>query len=209
MKLSKLPLAAVVSLCGVSLVACNPAADGSAEPLPGKQQATSNSQESPSKDLPKNGAPAVKEPLDVSSIKDDPCEAMTEKQAGEFPGTLLNTETRSGKCAWKYEGDRYRLGSVGGGLELDSSKGLTKYYGDIDDDVAVVDPVDAVEGYPTVHFDADVSTGGVCALEVGLRDDLVYTAQAILESDHPSYDNPCDAARDFAEVVVGNLKEAQ
>jgi len=183
---------------------------GSAIPVSTTTQSTTTSQEQGStSNLPKNGAPNVSDPLNVSALADDPCEAMTNEQAKGFAETFLGETISSGNCRWKYQGEHYRIGYVGGGIESGNYVGLTKYYGPIDEEVMEVNPVDSVHGYPAVHADLELDTAGQCLLKVGLRNDVVYDALANLESEHPEYDDPCGVAREFAGVVVDNLKEAQ
>lgn len=185
---------------------------GSAHPVTGGSQEvpTEGNSDQRVDNLPQNGAPAVSDPLDTESIDDDPCVAMTDDQAEDFPGKFSGTSIKSGSCLWQYDGDEYgNFASIGGSLELNNHDGLTKYYGDIDEDIEKVEPVDPVHGYPAIHVDLKAKTDGNCLIKVGVRDDVVYDSLAILEREHPSRDSPCDVAREFAGVVVDNLKEAQ
>lgn len=209
----------VIAVAGLVLSACSGAADGSAQSTSASNVGTSTEQElesshlpdsnSSSNDLPKNGAPHVENPLDVSMLKGDECAAMTEKQAKEFPGNFDETRMRNDDCEWIYRDDMFIIGGVGGSLDLDHPGGLSDYYGNADSDSYELEPIDPIKGYPAINFDIGKEGSGSCAIKVGVRDDLVYTSLPILDPGHPSYDKPCEIAREFAEVVVENLKEAQ
>lgn len=152
-------------------------------------------------------------PLDVSMLKQDICKAMTEEQAKTFPGTLTGNEVEhdgeSDYCVWNYEGERYLLGSITGGLEIDNDQGLTQYYKQKATGSWDVKPIDPIAGYPAVIHDVGMQSIGGCVIAVGVRNDLVYTASTQLGHGHPSRDTPCKAARKLAGLVIQNLKEAQ
>src|SRR5699024_2284198 len=157
--------------------------------------------------LPKNGAPAVENPLDASMLKDDACAAMTDEQAKQLPGNFQDTRMSGNDCSWGYRDDMFRIGGIGGSLDLDHPGGLSDYYGSSDNDLGKTIPVDTVHGYSAIQYDIGQSESGSCVIKIGMRGDIVYTAQAVLTSDHRSYDAPCEVTREFAEIVVENLKE--
>jgi len=212
-----------IAVTGLILSGCSAAADGSAQPVPSGQLPSSTEQNtepsvsqgedssgSSGGDLPKNGAPAVEDPLDASMLQGDLCSAITNKQAQQFPGEFVGSKIKNSECVWTYDKDPFHLGFINGTLQSGNSQGLSKYYGgSFDEEIAKVKPVDSVKGYPAIHFDLGKSDSGVCVLMTGLRNELIYTTQVVLEPEHPSYDSPCEFAREFSGVVVDNLKEAQ
>lgn len=212
-------MVAVAVVTGLGLSACSGAADGSANPIRSDGAGTSAGQapgssqslgEDPAASgLPKNGAPAVENPLDASMLKDDECAAMTDEQAKQFPGKLDEIRMRKSDCEWVFKEGVFSTGGIGGPLDLDHPGGLSDYYGNADSGSYNLELIDPIKGYPAVNFDIGKEDSGSCAIKVGIRDDLVYTSLPILNSDHPSYDEPCEVAREFAEIVVGNLREAQ
>src|SRR5699024_4557097 len=160
----------------------------------------------------KYGAPPVPEPLDVQGIINDPCNALTDEQLDNFPGTLdedtekITTTTLSDKktgCNWIFQGDRYSYGAIAGGVALprDIYHGLSSIYraaqkGKYD----TFRPVETA-GYPAaVNKNSDV--GGECRLSVGLRNDTAYRITTGLSSDHPEYEHPCESAKKLASFVV-------
>lgn len=172
--------------------------------------------------LPKYGAPAVTHPLDVSSIAQDPCKAVTKQQMEAFPGSLDRTRvspttaTGEGKsCGWIFDsGGRYgTFGRISGGVvpPTPSYQGLTSIYeGRQDGSADTFRPVDSISGYPGVVYASGRDIGeGYCRLTVGLRNDTAYRITTGLDPDHPSYAKPCDAAKKLAGFVVQTLKEAQ
>ena len=181
-----------------------PGSDG-----PDIQPTGEDRQDGSTSDLPKNGAPDVANPLDASMLRDQPCKAVTDQQAEKLPGKLSDTATRKDGCVWSYDGDLFRLGAINGDLEVDNPEGLSSYYGDFDDDDTKVNPVDPIKGYPAIYFDIGTQDPGNCVIKVGIRNSLVYTSHAVLDSEHPSYDEPCEVAREFTEIAIENLKEAQ
>lgn len=211
----------VIAAAGLALAGCSGSADGSAQPVHSTQQATAtgkNTESSASQrtnlpgssedKLPQNGAPAVENPLDVGTLENDSCASITDKQAKQFSGEFVGAEMDDkGYCTWTYDKDPFHLGFIGGKLGLDDNNGLSAYYQG--EQAAKSDPVDSVDGYPAVQYDLDLETEGNCVIVVGVRDDLTYRVLVELESEHPSYDDPCEVAREFAGVVVDNLKEAQ
>lgn len=211
----------VTVAAGLALAGCSGSADGSAQPVHSTQQTTATGQNTESsgsqetnlpgsseENLPQNGAPAVKKPLDASMLKDDLCDSITDKQAKQFSGEFVGSEMDDkGYCTWTYDKDPFRLGFIGGKLGLDDNNGLSAYYKS--EQATKSDPVDPVNGYPAVQYDLELETEGNCAIVVGVRDDLTYRVLVGLEPEHPSYDEPCEVAREFAGFVVDNLKEAQ
>lgn len=210
----------LIAAAGVLLAGCDSTSDGSARSVSDSNQPASTGLSSDSSgahnpdradgDLPQNGAPAVNDPLDVGVVKDDLCAAITDDQAERFPGELVESGTDGEDyCTWKYEKDMFRLGYINGELDLDNPKGLSKYYGNVNEDIVTVDPVGSVNGYPAVQLDIGHTESGGCVITVGIRNDLTYTSHVVLNDDHPSYDEPCELAREFAGVVVDNLKKDQ
>lgn len=202
---------AFAAFASMLLAGCGGPVNGSAQPVSDNHN-TSHSKQgdgSPDQDLPQNGAPAVENPLDASVLENDPCEAMNSEQAEEFPGDFEGADVDQGDCVWTFEGEDYRLGYITASPESGNPRGLTKYYGSIDEDTMKVIPERSINGYPAVKVELDLRTNGNCVIKLGLRDDLVFDSQITLEEEHPSYDDPCEIARKFSGFVVDNLKEAK
>jgi|SRR5699024_1744425 len=163
--------------------------------------------------LPKDGAPEVADPLDVSMLKNDLCILISDSQAQQFDGTFDGLEHKaeddSPRCLWKYDGNRYPIGYMSYWIREDNPDGISKYYGDISEQSATVEPIDPVLGYPAIRFDVKQDDPGSCVYKVGVRDDVVITFHVLLMEEHPSRDSPCDVAREFSGVAIENLKEAQ
>lgn len=202
---SRVHVAAIMSCAAALFVGACGGTPGNAQPVPESKESTHSS----GRPLPRHGAPEVTNPLDVGMIKQDPCDAITAHQAKTFSGTVTDTEIESGDCVWNYDGGRYLLGSISGGLDLDNSEGLTRYYAQKDKGNWQIEPIEPISGYPALIHDVDLKSVGGCVVVVGVQNDLVYTASTQLGSEHPSSDTPCKVAKKLAGFVIGNLKEAQ
>lgn len=166
------------------------------------------------------GAPPVPEPLNVKGIIDDPCNAVTDQQIDEFPGTLDSTHTtettplsdKKTSCNWAFEGDRYSYGSFVAGVALprDTFHGLSNTYrANQNGSYDIFKPIEAA-GYPAViNSQNDNTDNGDCSMSVGLRDDTVYNITVGLAPEHPDGDQPCKPAKKLASFVVQNLKEGK
>jgi len=165
------------------------------------------------------GAPSVPEPLDVQKLINRPCSALSDKQINNFPGTLKNSFTakttrfsdKKTSCAWRFEGDRYSLGTVGGGVPLprDRYQGISSIYkAHKQHAYEVFQPLE-IAGYPAAINNKTDNNDGDCRLSVGLRNDTVYRITAAPSSQSPDYDQPCEQAKKLASFVVENLKKAQ
>lgn len=204
-----------IALLGAAVLfvtSCGGGSDGSASPMTGSGTPTARAT-SPQQKLPNHGAPPVADPLSIASIKQDICSAMSKQQATSFAGTLIDTEVKrssnSLKCLWEYKGDRYLLGDLSGRISLKKHYGLTRFYAQKAKGNWNVNPIGKIHGYPAVIYDAGMQDLGSCVVVVGIQNDKVYYAQAILEDGHPYSDNPCRVAKEFAGFVVQNLKKAQ
>lgn len=204
-------------LCGLVAASCvlTACAGGGVEGTPVSD--TSALQESdPSaseNESPKNDIPEVSDPLEVGVLTNDICSAMDEEQVGNLPGKIVDVESEKDQhdlsCRWTYDGDRYRLGAVIVGLNVEESEGISKYYNDSGGNPSDVRPVDPIYGYPAVQLDLGHTNEGICVYEVGVRDDLTFSSQVILEGEHPSRDTPCEMSKQIAEIVIANLEEQQ
>lgn len=186
----------------------------------GQPTATSNNAAAttPAAKWPKHGAPDIAQPLDVSSLTHNPCDAITDTQVESFPGTLDETQTSpttaggaGTACGWIFDGPRYSYGSISGGIvpPTPTHHGLSSIY-DGRDAAKVFRPIKSINGYPAVIYSGSGPIeSGSCRMSVGLRNDTAYRIQTMLDADHPSYDKPCRMARKLAGYIVQNLKEAQ
>lgn len=193
--------------------ACGGGTSGKPSPTVSDPSATA-----PAPKWPKNGAPDIPNPLDVSTLTSNPCEVLTKQQVESFPGSLSEdthslptTAGGAGKaCSWIFTGKRYSIGAISGGIVPPTSThhGLSSIY-DGRESADVFRPI-TVHDYPAVIYSATGAIGsGACRMSVGLRNDTAYRIQTGLAGNHPSYEKPCRMAKKLAGYIVRNLKEAQ
>lgn len=193
--------------------ACGGTDSGTAKPI------TPSTGQNADDSAARHGAPPVPAPLDVSGIVQTPCKALTDKQVQTFPGTLekthITTSTGTGEakaCAWSFEGDRYSMGTISGGVVLPSAQyhGISSIYkskqhGNLD----AFREVGPIAGYPAVIYGSGRAPGdGWCRLAVGLRNDTAYRIEVGLLSQSPHSQKPCTDAKQLAKYIVTNLKDA-
>jgi hypothetical protein len=161
--------------------------------------------------LPKNGAPAVVNPLtNTTSIESDPCSAVTVAQVEDLGGKVKNTTVDGlslGKnCAWIFNDG---AGNIGAGMVTGNKEGLSSlYYQSTHGGLTTFKPVSAISGYPAVIYANGGERTYACTLAVGVRDDLVYTIISQLNTANPYYSNACDLNIKLAELAIQHLKGA-
>ncbi|WET79536.1 DUF3558 domain-containing protein [Amycolatopsis sp. QT-25] len=192
-------ITAVVVLAG----GCSDQKPGTPTPVP--------SPTPPSAQLPRDGAPAVTDPIkNTSGAETDPCSAVKTAQVEEFGGKVEKTVTDNGglgkNCGWIFEEGP---SNVNAGMVVGNKEGLSSLYAkNAHGDFATFKPVDPIEGYPAVIYGTTGGREGFCNLAVGLRDDLVYTVVPQLYSGNPMVNDPCGLATKVAAAAIKNLKGA-
>ncbi|MFK0243090.1 DUF3558 domain-containing protein [Amycolatopsis azurea] len=165
----------------------------------------------PSTQLPKDGAPAVAQPIkNTAGAETDPCSAVTTAQIEQFGGKVEKTVTDDsplGKnCGWIFEEGP---SNVNAGLVVGNKEGLSSLYAKkAHGDFVTFKPIDSIEGYPAVTYGTTEGREGLCNLAVGLRDDLVYTVIPQLYTGNPMLADPCGMATKVAAAAIKNFKGA-
>jgi len=206
-------MAALCSVVVILAAACSGTRTGEPNAI------ESSPESSGASSVAKYGAPSVPESLDVKSIIDDACSALTEDQIAEFPGTLDKKRTskttllsdKKTSCALTFQGGRYSYGTIGGGVALprDTYHGISSIYkSNQQGSYETFRPVEIAD-YPAVINSESGVGQGECRLSVGLRDDTAYRISTLFSTEHPDYDEPCKIAEKFASFVVQNLKDGQ
>lgn len=205
-----------VALVGATLLitaACGSGTQqGEAVPTPsGSRQSTDSTG---SEQQPNSEKTEVSAPLEIDSILDDPCTAVTKKQINSFPGKFDGTtvddhdkDNEGGRyCIWDFR-DEYSLGSIHGvifpnsGLENEYRRKESGEYHD-------VSSIQPIADHPALSIRyTDDDPDGDCTIAVGFQDDATYMVELNLAREHPEYDEPCTTARKFAGFVVENLEE--
>lgn len=164
------------------------------------------------KGLPHSGAPKVENPIDTTKWESNPCAVITAEQfsAAGFPSAEgeedLNSAGGSHTCNWTWLDE---LSSATGRFAMDSIKdGLSHYYARNEAGATeYFEPLTSIEGHPAlVAMTEDPRETGECDVDVGLRDDAVYTIQMTADSDSRWYEDPCKAAQELATLAVQTMK---
>ncbi len=158
---------------------------------------------------PAQSAPAVEQPLDLTTVLGAPCSSLSNDQVTEFLGEEPEQEAREdgitgSSCSW-YSGMRSNA-EIAVTYPRLTDEGLTAIYRNRDayDFFEEISPVD---GFPAIsHGDRDKRHDGECLVTVGTSDSDYVHVHVYLGSGSVGRLGPCDAAHEVATAVVGNLK---
>ncbi|HEV7978554.1 DUF3558 domain-containing protein [Amycolatopsis sp.] len=196
---------AAVLICAATAASCSNTTDGNATVTPSATPGGTSDA------LPKNGAPAVKDPLvNTTSVETDPCSALTNAQLETFGGKIDRNrvdELSLGKnCVWVYTA---QFGTIAAGMTVGNKEGLSSlYYQSTHGGLTTFKPVSPVEGFPAVVYSNGGESPGVCTLAVGVRNDLTYTIITRLDTANPNRSDPCGTATKVAQLAIQQLKAA-
>ncbi len=194
-----------VTVAAVMVLADGCSDQKSGSPIPAPSPATASTQ------LPRDGAPAVPEPIkNTAGAETDPCTAVKTSQIEELGGKVEKTVTDDGalgkNCGWIFEEGP---SNVNAGLVVGNKEGLSSLYAKkAHGDFVTFKPIDPIEGYPAVIYGTTGGREGFCNLAVGLRDDLVYTIVPQLYAGNPMLSDPCGLAARVAAAAIKNFKLA-
>lgn len=204
----------ILVVLGASLMAlagCTDRIDGVASPSDSGPQPTTNR---PSNEaVPGPGVPKVDNPLDVSHFQEAPCDSLTLEQSKELLGADVTTnpavDDQSGPtCRWNVP--TVSQAGVGVTYFKKTQLGLTGVYRAKDSIYPFFQPLDPIDGYPTVAFGQldERSTKGRCLLALGTSDTQQVDIAISLSEANIGKKDPCAAAHDVAAKVLENLRKA-
>jgi hypothetical protein len=159
--------------------------------------------------LPYAGAPRVSDPLPASVMERDPCTVLTPDQiAGLFakPPTGEPDDTGiANTCSW---GDSRKGSLVVIQMLYAARHGLSQFYVNEDNNDLWM-PLEPVQGYPVVAYSPidTRETSGDCSVVVGIADNMVFQTGINVSDARLGEDDPCDAARQVADLAVTTLKQ--
>jgi hypothetical protein len=202
--------AAVAAVSLVVLAACTTAAPGTPIPDQVNSTETPTSGDSPTEELPSNGAPKVENPIDATHFEQNPCDALTPAQASRLnvppEGQAADTEFGGG-CIWRNPDSGGATGisflsSVRRGLSIayaEESAGYYRYF----------KPIDDLEGFPAAIFDTGTDKPtSQCSITVGLSDDLAFQTLTNLSRANIGKTDPCEAGvmatREMLKTIKAN-----
>ncbi|KAA2252558.1 DUF3558 domain-containing protein [Solihabitans fulvus] len=187
---------------GVLVTAC---LAGAAAMLAGCSSDQPQSQPAPSSSTAPSrlSPPLVKEDLEVTKYRADPCALIRADQLAQFGITAPGSVVDGWRCAWHPNvaaRPSYRAGVdlTSGGLEGLYRKRST---------LPMFTP-DEVDGYPAVRTadDPHATDHGRCTVEVGVAaTSLVVVDVQVADERSLDYRDPCPLASTFAGYVIGNL----
>jgi hypothetical protein len=159
-------------------------------------------------DTTANGAPKVKNPLDVKAFETSPCTVATPAQVEAFglPGIngRVNTSAPGPSCIWLGASAPTKVTpSVS---FIPGGKGLDAMYQN-KDTYAAFEPLPAIQGYPAImNLQVDQRADGNCDVSVGVSDEQALLVLIVTEKGSPRFADPCGAATEFANQVITTIK---
>jgi len=180
---------------------CSDSKDGNPSPVTGSGSLGANTSSS----VPANGVPKVSKPVAADKFLKDPCSLMTSSQATEVAGFTSAKADLQGvtgpECTWQ---DVAR-NNISIGFIVAGGGGLAGVYQN-KDQAAYFEPTN-VDDYPGVFNDSlDERAKGSCALNVGVRDDLVLSVISRYQSSSANYATSCASVKKAAEYAVATMK---
>ncbi|QFU94132.1 DUF3558 domain-containing protein [Amycolatopsis sp. YIM 10] len=175
---------------------------GAAEPAP--------SADAP--DVPAFGAPKVASPIDISKSEAQPCETLTDAQIAD----LLGTDTKESRdesgdviagpgCGWHSYGSQAAFVAVLFPKVTDI--GLSGFYREKGDQYKFFEEMAPVRGYPTVAWNnTDEKAIGRCNVVAGTSDRATVNVTVRQSEQNVGKKDPCEAARDVLDMVIGNIQ---
>ncbi|SDC86375.1 Protein of unknown function [Actinokineospora iranica] len=184
------------------------------DPAPGSKTSEPSTPSAPasSTELPTDGAPKVKNPVDVSKFANDPCASLPPERAQVLVGTPTGKRTEhptGAGCRWfNNSPDTFNGSSIDVHFFSQTSKGLTAVYrANKRGEWAYFEPVADINGMPAVTYDKrDNRDIGMCGVDVGMSDTMsigVITQQSLSKRNR---DQACQVAVMVAAEVVKTLK---
>ncbi|MEV4148464.1 DUF3558 domain-containing protein [Amycolatopsis sp. NPDC049691] len=190
---------------------CTGKTNGSASPSP-NSSSPSDSQPPSSERLPGPGVPAVETPLDVSRFQQSPCDSLTSAESQELLGAGVIAkpvvdDPAGPTCNW----DVPAVSQAGVGVTYfkKTQLGLTGIYQSKGTVYPFFEPLDSIDGYPTVAFGTvdERNTKGRCLLALGTSDTQQVDIAVSLSEANIGKKDPCSAAHEVAAKVLANLRK--
>ncbi|QFU94115.1 DUF3558 domain-containing protein [Amycolatopsis sp. YIM 10] len=195
-------LALLLSGCGGNDVPGTPTVPttGAIEPAPPSSEAA---------EVPGHGAPTVTNPLDTSGREAQPCGLLTDTQINGLLGTDINESVDDGSgpgCRWHSYGSQ--AASVAVRFPKVTDNGLTAIYGAKGHQYKFFKEMPPVRGYPSVAWDTtdETMTKGECHVAVGTSDRSTVEASVSLSKKNVGTKDPCEAAHQVLDMVIGNIQ---
>ncbi|MBN6036182.1 DUF3558 domain-containing protein [Amycolatopsis sp. 195334CR] len=202
-------------LCAAGLVLLLSACEGKDVPGAPTVPTAGAMEPSPSadaSDVPAFGAPKVDSPIDISKSEAQPCETLTDAQING----LLGSDTKESReesgdiiagpgCTWHSYGSQSAF--VGVLFPKVTDLGLSGFYRAKGGQYKFFEEMAPVRGYPAVAWNGtDETAKGVCNVVAGTSDRATVNVTVTLSEKNVGKKNPCEAARDVLDMVIGNIQ---
>lgn len=212
------PSSLAIAAIGVILLvaSCTKQQPGSGSPTPqGTAVSSHTTTPNPTEDssLPAHGAPKVHNPLDVTSFKDNPCQALTDEQVTKLFGQQNKVTPRPDDA----EGPGCGYGNKlvhGGDVKVSFltvyHNGLSGIYRQQEGKYKFFKELDPVHNYPAVAIGIhDQRDEGTCLIAAGVSDREAFGVAVDLSAHNVGKKDPCDVGHMVAGMVIKNIKGAQ
>lgn len=204
-----------VMTVAVAAAGCTSTSEGTPSPAPGDHTTSSQATDPTDPDateLPYAGAPAVTDPMDTERFQQDPCLALAADQVGtlklQAPGALRDGGLGKA-CEFRGETDSRVLVEIAS-LDKNPYGVSAVYQAEKDGDLAFLEPLDPIDGYPAVAYDAvDQRETGGCSVVLGASDEIAFEVVLQLSAGNVGKKEPCETAAVVAGMVVQTMKAAQ
>jgi hypothetical protein len=194
----------------LTVVACSPTNPGK----PSVPSTGSNAESPPAtnKTVPGPGVPKVEHPIDVAHFKKNPCDALSETQVEALLGSNSSSKPdlqapAGPTCDW--DSDGVSQAGVGVIFVTADEFGLTSVYEAKGKQYQFVEPLDAIDGFPTAAYGVndERTTRGRCAIALGVSDTQTVDVHVAQSELNIGKKDPCAAAHDVAAQVLSNLRK--
>jgi hypothetical protein len=210
-------LALLVGLFSLAVLSgCTVQSQGSPRPTPAsidspasESPPSSSEEASTGTSLPNYGAPNVEDPLEITEFVREPCRALTAEQTTELnlPTTgTAGTNALGQVCEWENSETR---GRVTIDIREKNAAGLSALYAANDNgEYGFFEELAPIEGYPAVAYDiSDKRPSGMCAVSVGVANDLSFAVGLRLSPNNVGAKDPCETAASVADMMMKTMKE--
>jgi hypothetical protein len=199
----------LISAITLTLSACStPTTNGTPTPTSG---GTSPSASKSADQLPGPGVPKVDNPIDLTQIKQTPCNALTETQAKELLGPEVEPKERldgstGPSCMWAPPSATRPTVNVL--FSKSPDRGMTSVYEAKGKTYKLFEPLESIEGFPVTAYgtEDERTSRGKCSVALGTSD--TETIDIVLEQSEANIGkkDPCDAAREAAIRVLTTVR---
>ena len=200
----------VVAVALLALTGCSNTEPGKADAAPAPKGSDNGA---PLGDgaVPDHGAPRIDSALDTTAFQQAPCTVLTADQVTELLGSGVNGKPDVAgdlgpTCQWAKDQSAAQIDLAFPNLD---DRGLTSLYGAMKaGSIGFLEELRDASGHPVIAYGlADRSmSAGICSVRVGTSDRATIDIAISLSAENVGKTDPCEAGRDIAEMVIGNIK---